>query len=355
MNSLTEAPAASAPRAIQKGHDEPFRQLNEPASLSNEVLLTLYRMMVRARRLEEKTAELAEAQEIRCPVHLYLGQEAVAAGICANLDRTDYLFGTHRSHGHYLCKGGELKPMIAEFFGKATGCAGGRGGSMHLIDLQHGMPGTTPIVAASIPMAVGAALASKMRGDGRVTAAFFGDGATEEGTFHESMNLAAVCKLPIVFVCENNFFSSHLPLLKRHVQDNLNVYSHGHSVPETRIDGNDVIAVYRAGKAAVEHARAGHGPTFLECRTYRWRGHVGPAWEWNLNIRSREEVEEWMTRCPIRALANQLEARGIGATRLAEITRQSDEEIEEAVRFARASEHPPTDSLLDFVYVDGEQ
>jgi TPP-dependent pyruvate/acetoin dehydrogenase alpha subunit len=319
--------------------------------LPRATLLGLYRMMVRIRRSEEAAADLGEAGEIRCPIHLYLGQEAVAAGIGASLRSGDYVFGNHRSHGHFLSKGGELRPMFAEFLGKADGCAGGRGGSMHLIDTQRGIWGTTPIVAAGIAHAVGAALAVKMRGEERVTVAYFGDGSVEEGTFHESMNFAAVQHLPIVFVCENNFYSSHLGLLKRRRLDNIFECAIGHGVPGAAIDGNDVEEVFLAGRAAVANARAGNGPALLECRTYRWRGHVGPAWEFNLTIRSVDEVQEWMAKCPIKRLCAKMIA-GMLATQedFDQIQEAQNAEIADAIAFARAGEFPPIETMLNHVY-----
>jgi pyruvate dehydrogenase E1 component alpha subunit len=332
--------------------DDPFAPGREaPAELAPALLRRLYRDMLRCRRLEERIAELAEAREILTPVHLYLGQEAVAAGCCAALGKDDFIFGTHRSHGHYLCKGGALRPMVAEFFGKASGCSHGRGGSMHLIAIEYGLRGTTPIVASSIPMAAGAALACKARGDRRIAMTFFGDGAMEEGVFYETLNLAAVWNLPLVFVCENNFYSSHLPLRMRRKMDNLFEYARPFGVPSARLDGTNVMEVYRHAAAAVEHARAGRGPTFLECRTYRWRGHVGPAWEWELGIRQPEEVREWLARCPLKALAGHLTAHGLTRPgELEAIQREMDEEIEEAVRFARQAPYPAADTMLRGVF-----
>ncbi|HEY7335886.1 MAG TPA: thiamine pyrophosphate-dependent dehydrogenase E1 component subunit alpha [Bryobacteraceae bacterium] len=328
-----------------------FAKENLHEELPEATLLALYRTMVRIRRSEEAAAALAESREIRCPVHLYLGQEAVAAGINANLKPDDYVFGNHRSHGHYLAKGGGLKPMFAEFLGKATGCAGGRGGSMHLIDTERGILGTTPIVAASIPHAVGTALAAKIRGQDSVSVSFFGDGAVEEGTFHESVNFAAVQNLPVVFVCENNFYSSHLGLLKRRRCDNIYEYAAGHGIPGVAIDGNDVEQVYRAGRAAIARARSGGGPALLECRTYRWRGHVGPAWEFNLGIRDVNEVQEWMKRCPIKKLGERLLALGIASQEeLDRVQSEEDAAIAEAVDFARVSEFPPLETMSAHVY-----
>src|SRR5205823_14066932 len=205
----------------------------------------MYRTMVRVRRFEERVAQLVEAGEVRTPCHLSIGQEAIAVGVCAAVGREDYVWGGHRSHGHYLAKGGDLLAMMAELYGKATGCSKGRGGSMHLVAPEVGILGTVPLVAATIPLAVGTALASKLRGDDRVSVSFFGDGATEEGHFHESLNLAAVYRLPVLFVCENNLYSSHMHLLERRACDNVDRAGEAHGLPSVRVDGNGVVAVYR--------------------------------------------------------------------------------------------------------------
>ena len=239
--------------------------------------MAAYRMMVRIRRFEERTADLEEANEIHTPCHLYIGQEAIAVGVCGALGNEDYVWGGHRSHGHYLAKGGDLRAMMAELYGKTTGCSRGRGGSMHLVAPEVGILGTVPLVAATIPLAVGAGLAAKLRGDRRVSVSFFGDGATEEGHFQESMNLAALYRLPVIFVCENNLYASHMSLLERRPLDNISKTAEQYGIPGVRLDGSDVVEVYRVSLEAVGRGRAGDGPTLLECRTYRWRGHVGPG------------------------------------------------------------------------------
>ena len=314
------------------------------------LMKSMYLTMLRIRRTEERVAELVEKGEIRCPCHLCIGQEAVAAGVCANLRRDDYLFGAHRSHGHYLAKGGDLKELVAEVFGKVTGCARGRGGSMHLVAPEVGILGTVPIVAATIPMAVGTALSSRLRKDNRVSVAFFGDGAVEEGTFHESMNLAANQILPVVFVCENNLYSSHLHLLERRAQDNIVQSAEAHGMPGICVDGNDVVEVYRAAHAAVARARSGQGPTFIECRTYRWRGHVGPSDDLHLPVRREDETEEWRRKDPVLRMMLLLLATGMEQEEADAISRAVDQEVEEAVLFARESPYPAAESLLDFVF-----
>ena len=326
---------------------------SEQTEGARQLLLQTYRSMRRIRRFEERVADLIEAGEIKTPCHLYIGQEAIAAGVCAALGRDDYIWGGHRSHGHYLAKGGDLAAMMAELYGKATGCSGGRGGSMHLVAPEVGLLGTVPLVAATIPLAVGAALASKLRNDGRVSVSFFGDGATEEGHFHESLNLAALYRLPVIFVCENNFYSSHLHLLERRAEDNIVESGRAHGVPAARLDGNDVLAVHRATVGAVARARSGDGPTLLECRTYRWRGHVGPAWDMDVGVRRKDELKEWQSRDPVTQARERLLADGYPETELEQTDQGIEEEIEQAVEFARTSPYPDEASLLDFVYASG--
>jgi len=320
------------------------------ARQSTGLLRQLHRTMVLIRRCEERIADLCDLGEVRCPCHLCIGQEATAVGVCGALSETDYVWGGHRSHGHYLAKGGDLKALIAEILGRTTGCAGGRGGSMHLIAREVGILGTVPLVAATIPLAVGAALAAKLRRDPRVSVAFFGDGATEEGHFHESLNLAALHRLPVIFVCENNFYASHLHLEERRVFDNLRAIGEPHGVPGKRLDGNDVLAVHEATTLAVERARRGGGPTFLECRTFRWRGHVGPALDLDVGLRRRDDLRVWHERDPIARAARQLAADGVTAEELERVTAEVQAMVDEAVAFARSSPYPAPETLSDHVY-----
>jgi acetoin:2,6-dichlorophenolindophenol oxidoreductase subunit alpha len=310
----------------------------------------MHRAMVIIRRCEERIADLCDLGEVRCPCHLCIGQEGIAVGVCSALSETDYVWGGHRSHGHYLAKGGDLKALVAEILGRTTGCAGGRGGSMHLIAREVGILGTVPLVAATIPLAVGAALAAKLRRDARVSVAFFGDGATEEGHFHESLNLASLHRLPVIFVCENNFYASHLHLAERHVFDNLHKMGEPHGVPGERVDGNDVLAVYDATALAVERARHGDGPTLLECRTFRWRGHVGPALDLDVGVQRRDELSSWYERDPIEQAARRLVADGVAADELERVTDEVQAMIEDAVAFARSSPYPAPETLSDHVY-----
>lgn len=312
---------------------------------------SLWRMMVLIRAVEDRIGELVLAGEIKTPCHLSIGQEAIPAGVCAALQPDDSLWGGHRSHGHYLAKGGDLRAMMAEIFGKATGCARGRGGSMHLVDTAQGIFGTVPLVAATIPLAVGAALSAKLRRTGQVAVAFFGDGATDEGHFHESLNLAALYRLPVLFVCENNFYSTHLTMKERRAKDNIVESADLHGLSGERVDGNDVMAVRGAADQAVQRARAGEGPTLLECRTYRWRGHVGPAADLEVGEDRRRELDEWRQRDPIARCRKRLRAQGLSPEQFESLEAAVRDEIEEAVSFARRSPAPDESELLHHVYV----
>jgi pyruvate dehydrogenase E1 component alpha subunit len=312
--------------------------------------------MLRVRIFEEIVAELLESNEIKCPTHLYIGQEAVAVGVCAALERQDYVWGTHRSHGHYIAKGGDMAKMMAELFGKETGCSLGRGGSMHLFAPEVGILGTVPLVSATIPIAVGAALACSLRGESRVSVAFFGDGAVEEGTTHEALNFAALKRLPVVFVCENNFFSSHLPLLARRAADNIVDAAKAHSMRGVRVDGNDVLAMLLAASTAVEQARSGGGPTLIECRTYRWRGHVGPRWDLDVGIRDKAELESWMAKCPVKRIEQYMLQAGILAEKeIAASYTRTEEEVRDCVQFARQSPYPNPQDVAVHVLEDRQE
>lgn len=329
--------------------EENLMQTAKPGS-SNQALMDMYRSMVRIRRCEERLADMVEAKEIGTPCHLYIGQEAIAAGVCAALQVKDYVWGGHRSHGHYLAKGGELRSMIAEIFGKENGCSKGRGGSMHLIAKEVGILGTVPLVAATIPLAVGTALASKLRNDGLISVAFFGDGATEEGHFHESVNLAAVHKLPVIFVCENNFYASHMALLERRAADNIVLSAQAHGIAGVSVDGNDIEEVFRAASQAAERARRGAGPTILECRTYRWRGHVGADWNYDVGVRRKDELKEWLPRDPVARARKRLIENGVAETQLSELESAVELELNAAISFARESPYPSTDSLGEHLF-----
>ena len=254
----------------------------------------LWRDMLRIRMVEEAIAEHYPEQEMRCPVHLSIGQEAAAVGVCAALQRKDWVFSGHRSHAHYLAKGGDLKRMIAEIYGKATGCCGGKGGSMHLTDQAAGFIGATPIVGSTVPIAVGAALTSQLHEEGRLVVIFLGDGAMEAGVVHESLNFAVLKNLPVLFACENNLYSVYSPLeVRQPPQRSLSQLAAGHGIQTMLVDGNDVCAVFEASSKACQSIRSGNGPIFLEMPTYRWREHCGPNYDNDIGYRTEEEFESW--------------------------------------------------------------
>jgi TPP-dependent pyruvate/acetoin dehydrogenase alpha subunit len=312
--------------------------------------------MLRIRLCEERFVEPILKGEIKCPVHLCSGEEAIAAGVCKALEKTDYVFGNHRSHGHYLAKGGSLKGMVAEVFCRETGCSRGRGGSMHLIDPAVGMLGSAPIVAGTISLALGAALASSIRGDRRVTVSFFGDGATGEGVLCESLNFAALKKLPIIFVCENNLYSTHLPIDE--IRVNRQIYQLGKPFGEKcyRVDGNDAIEVHEQARLAVELCRNGEGPVFLECLTYRQRGHVGPddcVQGSHIDIRPPEEVARWLKKDPIKKMEKYLLNEAVVMyDELDHIRTAVASEVDEAFAFALASPFPNKQGGSSYVFAD---
>lgn len=313
-------------------------------------LLSLYRTMVTIRTFEEVVADLVEAGEVQTPCHFCIGQEAVPAGVCAVLTGNDYVWGAHRSHGHYLAKGGGIQELMAEILCRADGCSGGRGGSMHACDPAVGMMGSVPIVAATIPIAVGAGFAAQLRGSDQVSVSFFGDGATEEGHFHESLNLAAVGKLPVVFVCENNLYASHMGTFERRAKDAIPEFGESHGIPSQRLDGNDVQVVLAAAEEAVARARAGAGPTLLEFQTFRWRGHVGPAWDMDVGVKRKDELKDWIKRDPIQLCAQQLQQQGFKADQLKTISREIRAVVEAAASRARGLASPAVNTLIKHVY-----
>lgn len=321
-------------------------------ALTVEQRRELFRQMLRARAVEETIAERYAEQEMRCPVHLSIGQEAVAVGVCAALAQSDYCMSSHRGHAHYLAKGGNLRAMIAEIYGRATGCCSGKGGSMHLMDLEANMMGCTPIVGSSLPVAVGLAFATTMRSESRVTAVFFGEGTTEEGVFAECLNFALLKQLPIVFVCENNLYSVYSPMEVRQpaARDRCAI-ARAHGLQAAIGNGNDVEEVYRIARDAVAHARRGGGPSFIEFDTYRWREHCGPNFDNDIGYRTEEEYLTWRARCPVETYERRLVdesvlARDAPAAMLAAIRA----EIDDAFRFARESPFPSAAELGTHLY-----
>lgn len=321
-----------------------------------ELRAKLFYQMLRIRMVEETIAERYVEQEIRCPVHLSIGQEAVAVGAGAALERQDIVMSTHRAHAHYLAKGGDLKAMVAELYGKATGCSSGKGGSMHLVDLSVNMLGSTPIVGSSLPVAVGTAFGVWLRGEGRVTVVFFGEGCTEEGVFFESLNFAALKKLPVVFVCENNLYSVYSPMSVRQslARDRV-MLAKAHGMEGVRGDGNDVEAVFHLASEAVERARRGQGPTFVELDTYRWREHCGPNYDNHLGYRTEDEFLEWRKRCPVENYRAYLVREGrLTEDDLEKATAAIRQEVNAAFDFAKASPWPAEKTLMGDLYAEGQ-
>ncbi|MFN0065598.1 MAG: thiamine pyrophosphate-dependent dehydrogenase E1 component subunit alpha [Chlamydiales bacterium] len=293
----------------------------------------LHRALWRIRQVETAIVERYAEQEMRCPVHLSIGQEAVAVGICAHLNEKDYAVSGHRAHAHYLAKGGDLQRMIAEIYGKVTGCCKGRGGSMHLVDLSVGFLGSTPIVGGSIPVGVGAAFGAKLKKEERVTAIFLGEGATEEGVFAESLNFASLKKLPILFVCENNLYSVYSPLsVRQPLSRHLPSLAKAHGIIAFEGDGNRVDEVSEIAQKAVSYIREGNGPVFIELTTYRFHEHCGP----NIDpFQPKEEVAHWSNRDPLR-----------GIEIAPSIQEEIDAEIRAAFEFARSSPFPHLDQEM---------
>ncbi|MCS6763649.1 MAG: thiamine pyrophosphate-dependent dehydrogenase E1 component subunit alpha [Candidatus Protistobacter heckmanni] len=314
--------------------------------------IQLLRQMKRIRAVEEEIAARYPQGKMRCPTHLSIGQEAAAVGVGCALNKTDLAVSTHRAHAHYLAKGGNLNAMIAEIYGKETGCSRGRGGSMHLIDLDVGFEGSTAIVGSTIPVGVGLGLAIHLGGDDRVSCVFLGDGATEEGVFYEAVNFAVVRKLPVLFVCENNLYSVYSPLSVRQPGGRvIHRMAAELGLESTYADGNDVLAVLDTTSKVIANIRAGKGPQFVEFSTYRWREHCGPNYDNDIGYREEAEFLRWRERDPIAVFSAQLR----GAGRLNEVAEAAMDaeiklEIDGAFDFAERSPFPAESTRGDFVY-----
>ncbi len=320
-------------------------------NLSREQMLNLYRKMVTIRLFEEKIIDLYARGFIPGLAHLYIGEEAVAVGVCANLRKEDYITSTHRGHGHAIAKGAELKYMMAELFGKKTGYCKGKGGSMHIADIDIGILGANGIAGGGIPLAVGAALSSKMRKTDRITVCFFGDGASNNGTFHESLNFASVHRLPVVFICENNLYGISVSQKQHQTIQDISVRAMAYNMSGMTIDGNDVLAVYETSGKAIQQARAGEGPTLVECKTYRWRGHHEGDPNQGRRYRTMEEVQEWVKKCPIKRFEEKLVGeRLLDKNRIEHICDEIKKKIEEAVEFAQQSPFPDAQDIYEDVY-----
>ena len=334
------------------------RKFQEPLDLKNfneQQTLDFYRSMFLIRRSEEEIADLSLGQEIKTPVHLAIGQEAVSVGISSSLTPDDKIYSGHRGHAHYLALGASLNGLFAEVMGKETGVCKGMGGSMHLYDPDVGFQGSVPIVGGTIPIAVGAALACKYDNEGAIALCYFGDGAAEEGVLHESLNLAKTMELPILFICENNLYSSHLDIELRQPSNRISRFAEAHKIGISLLDGNDVISISASIKEVIEKMRVGGGPHFLEAVTFRWRGHVGPDINLDVGVRrSKKELEEWMKRDPIERLKLAILYRKQSlAEEIAKIENDVNKNISEAIKFAKSSSYPPLKNLLDFVYSNG--
>lgn len=320
--------------------------------LKKEELLQLYRTMLLIRMVENRINDEYKYDEMKTPIHLSIGQEAIAAGVCLHLKRDDQIFGTHRSHAQYIAKGGDLKKMIAEMYLRRTGCSQGRGGSMHLVDPDAGIPGSTAIVGGNIPLGTGAALAAALQKTNKVTAVFFGDGAVDEGTFHESLNFAALKKLPVLYVCENNKYAIMSPVSERHSGE-IYTWAKGYDIPSYQINGNDVLEVSAYAERAIERCRNGEGPTFLECITYRWKGHIGTVNDIGEGYRPQSEYDYWVSKCPIKWFSDYLRATGVLDDDLDDTFRRDISAlIENAFDEAKAAPKPQPEEIMDYVYAD---
>lgn len=325
---------------------------NPAAATETELSVRLLESMVRIRLVEEAIADHYRDQQMRCPVHLSIGQEAASAGVCAALRADDLAMSGHRSHAHYLAKGGDLTAMIAEIYGRVTGCCQGRGGSMHLVDLAAGFVGAVPIVGSTIPIATGLAFADRQLKRDRVTVAFLGEAATEEGVFHESANFASLHHLPIVFVCENNLYSVYSPMeVRQPAHREVFQLAAGHGITAHQGDGNDPLAVHQLMCAATDHARSGRGPVFLELKTYRWREHCGPGFDNHIGYRKEAEYLAWRARDPIANFEFRLQQSGeFDAVLHAQFKDRVATEIAAAFAAAQRAPYPAGSTLMDHVY-----
>ena len=312
-----------------------------------KMLARVYRSLRLIRRTEEEIARIYPSDKIKSPVHLSIGQESVSVGVCDVLKHDDIMSATYRGHAAYLAKGGNINLMLAELYGKATGVAGGKAGSMHLVDMKAGVLGMSAVVGTTIPVAAGYALALKREGLGRIVACFFGDGATEEGVFSETLNFAALHKLPILFICENNGFAIHSPLSKRWATEALCERVRTYSIKTHEIGDADVFVIRQTAELALQAIRAGEGPQFMECKTYRWREHVGPGEDYDDDYRSRDRLTLWQKNDPVKNTAEML----ADTERLA-IDAAVEQEIADAIEFAEKSPWPEPEELFIHVYAD---
>ena len=320
--------------------------------VAKKTLLEFYTVMLRIRLFEERIVDLYARGLVPGLAHLYIGEEAVAAGACAPLREDDYITSTHRGHGHVIAKGAELKPMMAELFGKKTGYCKGKGGSMHIADMEIGILGANGIAGGGLPIATGAAMSAKWRGTDQVSVCFFGDDASNNGTFHESLNFASLHKLPVIFVCENNGYGISVSQVKHQPITDIAIRATSYDMPGVIVDGNSVLEVYEATMKAVRRARAGEGPTLIECKTYRWRGHHEGDPNQGRRYRTKKEIEAWKKKDPIKRLADKMVAdKAVTKKKLAALEKEILGEIDQAVAYANESGFPALEELYDDVYV----
>ncbi len=325
----------------------------EKNSISKEVLMELYSKLLKIRKVQMKIEDLYFDDEMKTPVHLSLGQEASSVGICCSLKKEDYIFSNHRSHGHYLAKGGNLKAMIAELYCKETGCSKGRGGSMHLIDTSVGHLGSSAIVGGGISHAVGAAFASKMQNKGLIAVTFFGDAASEEGVFFESMSLAALKKLPVIFVCENNTYSVCSHISTRQVNGDIYKRARAFDIPSKQIDGMNLVEVYQATQEIVKQARGGSGPFLLESKVQRWRGHAGKGDPGAEKYRRSEDLDPKNERDPVKEFESYLSDNHLLTDdERKKIRDDLDKEVEEAFKYGQESPLPRVEDLEKYLFVE---
>ncbi len=316
-------------------------------------LVAWYRAMLRIRRIEEEIERRYHQDQMKTPIHLVIGQEATAVGCCSALGPRDLVYTSHRTHGAYLAKGGDLERMLCEMHCRINGCVGSRGGSMHLIDKSVGMAGTSAIVGGAVPIATGAALAAKMKGEDRVVVAFIGDATTEEGVMAESLNFATLKQVPVIFFCENNFYSVQSPLATRQPPRNLRDWAEGHGLPALAVDGVNVLAVHDAVRGAVARARAGDGPSFIEAQVYRFRAHGGAGDDSKTGYRSEAERASWEVLDPVALFGKHLTSSGrLDGSAIQKMEQEIAAEIGRAFEVALASPNPTEEDLYRHVYAD---
>jgi len=319
--------------------------------VSPDIQIRLFHEMLRIRKVQLKIESLYHLDEMKTPVHLCIGQEAMAVGVCAHLTREDYISSNHRGHGHYLAKGGDLSRMIAELYCRETGCSKGRGGSMHLVDRAVGHMGSSSIVGGGIPIGTGLGLSIQMQKQKRVSVVFFSDGAADEGVLYESVNFAVLKRLPVVYVYENNQYSVCSSISTRQAGENIFHFLPPHLMHASKVNGNSVLEVYDAAEKAVNRARDGYGPSFIEGKTYRMRGHAGAGSDVHLGYRNQQELTYWESQCPVATFRNHLQsAIGVTAEALGKMEKKIDTEIEEAFQFAQRSPLPRKEDLLLYLY-----